>query len=110
MFGFYGFDTLYVFLVLPCILLSLWANNNVSTTFHKYSTQLSRRNITAVEAAVRVRALHRVGRGAVEFEGGADHDLLAALLAVVKGVARLRHLALVPPFALAVRRGRVGDF
>ena len=75
MFGFYGFDTLYVFLVLPCILLSLWANNNVSTTFHKYSTQLSRRNITAVEAAVRVLRANGVTNVRIERVGGnlTDH-------------------------------------
>lgn len=50
----YNFDSLYIFLVLPCILLSLWANSNVSSTFNKYSTQLSKRNITALEAAQRV--------------------------------------------------------
>ena len=73
--GFYGFDTLYVFLVLPCILLSLWANSNVSTTFHKYSTQLSRRNITAAEAAVRVLRSNGVTDVRIERVGGnlTDH-------------------------------------
>ena len=73
--GYYGFDSLYVFLVLPCILLSLWANSNVSNTFHKYSTQLSRRNITAVEAAVRVLKANGVTDVRIERVGGnlTDH-------------------------------------
>ena len=48
----YGFDWTYIVLVLPCILLSLWASNNVNTTFKKYSTQYSIRRITGAEAAV----------------------------------------------------------
>ena len=50
----YGFDWTYIVLVLPCILLSLWASNNVNTTFKKYSTQYSIRRITGAEAAQRV--------------------------------------------------------
>ena len=42
MYGYYGFDWTYVVLVLPCILLSLWASANVNSTFKRYSTQYSR--------------------------------------------------------------------
>lgn len=51
---YYGFDWTYVVLVLPCILLSLWASANVNSTFKKYSRQLSRRHISGAEAAQRV--------------------------------------------------------
>lgn len=51
---FYGFDTAYLVLVLPCILLSLWASSNVKSTFNRYSTQYSRRRITGADAAQRV--------------------------------------------------------
>lgn len=51
---FYGFDTTYLILVLPCILLSLWASSNVNNTFRRYSDQHSRRNITGAMAAERV--------------------------------------------------------
>lgn len=54
MYGYYGFDWTYVVLVLPCILLSLWASANVNSTFKRYSTQYSRRGITGAEAAERV--------------------------------------------------------
>ena len=50
----YGLDMTYILLVLPCILLSLWASSNVKSTFSKYSTQYSRRHITGAEAAQRV--------------------------------------------------------
>ncbi len=51
---YYGFDWTYLVLVLPCILLSLWASSNVSSTFKKYSRQFSRRGLTGAEAAQRV--------------------------------------------------------
>lgn len=51
---YYGFDWTYLYLVLPCILLSLWASHNVNSTFQKYSKQFSIRQITGAEAAQRV--------------------------------------------------------
>ena len=51
---YYGFDWTYVVLVLPCIILSMWASANVNSTFKKYSGQLSSRRITGAEAAQRV--------------------------------------------------------
>ena len=51
---YYGFDMTYVVLVLPCVLLSLWASARVNSTFKKYSDQYSRRNITGADAAQRV--------------------------------------------------------
>ena len=51
---YYGFDWTYIVLVLPCILLSLWASANVNSTFQKYSSQFSLRHLTGAEAAQRV--------------------------------------------------------
>ena len=51
---YYGFDWTYLYLVLPCILLSLWASHNVNSTFKKYSQQHSIRRLTGAEAAQRV--------------------------------------------------------
>lgn len=51
---FYGFDSLYLILVLPCVILSLWASANVKSTFNKYAKQFSIRRITGAEAAQRV--------------------------------------------------------
>ena len=51
---FYGFDMTYLVLVLPCIILSLWASSNVKSTFNKYSRQHSLRHITGADAAERV--------------------------------------------------------
>ena len=56
----YGFDWTYIVLVLPCILLSLWASSHVNSTFKKYSTQYSIRRITGAEAAQRVLSANGV--------------------------------------------------
>ena len=50
----YGFDWTYLVIVLPCILLSLWASSSVKSTFNKYSNVLSIRRITGEQAAQRV--------------------------------------------------------
>ena len=50
----YGFDWSYLTIVLPCILLSLWASSNVNSTFKKYAGQYSIRRLTGAEAAQRV--------------------------------------------------------
>ena len=63
---YYGFDTTYLLLVLPCILLSLWASANVKSTFNKYAKQFSSRRITGAEAAQRV--LHANGITNVRIE------------------------------------------
>ena len=57
---YYGFDMTYVILVLPCLILSLWASSNVNSTFKRYSRQYSARRITGAEAAQRVLSANGV--------------------------------------------------
>ena len=72
---YYGFDWTYIVLVLPCILLSLWASANVNSTFQKYSSQFSRRHLTGAEAAQRVLYTHGVRNVRIERVSGklTDH-------------------------------------
>ena len=51
---YYGFDWTYIVLVLPCLILSLWASASVKGTFRRFSTQYSQRGITGADAAMRV--------------------------------------------------------
>lgn len=51
---YYGFDWTYLVLVIPCLILSLWASARVNSTFKKYSNQISSRKITGAQAAQRV--------------------------------------------------------
>ncbi len=48
---FYGFDFSYLLLVLPALLLSLWAGNRVNSTFRKYSRHSTSRGMTGAQAA-----------------------------------------------------------
>ena len=48
------FDITYVILVMPFLLLSLWASANVNSTFRRYSKQYSRRGLTGAQAAQQV--------------------------------------------------------
>ena len=72
---YYGFDMTYIVLVLPCIILSLWASSNVNSTFRKYSNQHSIRRITGAEAAQRVLSANGVFGVRIERVGGnlTDH-------------------------------------
>ena len=72
---YYGFDWTYLVLVLPCILLSLWASSNVNSTFKKYSKQYSARRITGAEAAQRVLSANGVHGVRIERVSGnlTDH-------------------------------------
>ena len=51
---YYGFDTTYLLIVLPCLILSIWASSRVNSTFKRYSQQRSIRGITGAQAAERV--------------------------------------------------------
>ena len=72
---YYGFDTTYLLLVLPCIILSLWASSNVKNTFNRYSKQLSVRRITGAMAAERVLRANGVTNVRIEKVAGnlTDH-------------------------------------
>ena len=63
---FYGFDWTYLYIVLPCLLLSLWASSSVNSTFKHYSKQLSSRGITGRDAAVCVLESHGIYNVRVE--------------------------------------------
>lgn len=72
---FYGFDWTYLYIVLPCLLLSLWASSSVNSTFKRYSKQLSSRGISGRDAAVCVLEAHGITNVRVERINGnlTDH-------------------------------------
>ena len=72
---FYGFDWTYLVIVLPCLILSMWASNKVNSTFKRYSTQRSMRGITGAEAAQRVLRANGVTNVRIERVSGnlTDH-------------------------------------
>ena len=69
------FDWTYLIIVMPFILLSLWASSNVNSTFKKYASQYSMRRITGAQAAQRVLSANGVSGVRIERVGGnlTDH-------------------------------------
>ncbi len=69
------FDYTYLVLVLPCVILAMWASANVNSTFKKYDKQFSSRRITGAEAAQRVLNANGVGGVRIERISGnlTDH-------------------------------------
>ena len=45
------FDVTYLILVMPAVLFALWASARVKTTFRKYSSVSTRRNLSGAQAA-----------------------------------------------------------
>lgn len=72
---YYGFDWTYVIIVLPCLILAMWASANVNSTFKRYSSQHSMRGITGAEAAQRVLSANGVSGVRIERVSGnlTDH-------------------------------------
>ena len=75
MFYYYGFDMTYIILVLPCVILAMWASANVNSTFQKYSKVHSIRRITGADAAQRVLSANGVTGVRIERVSGnlTDH-------------------------------------
>lgn len=60
------FDMYYLVLVLPMVILSMWAQAKVNSSFKKYAKVMTRRNLTATEAARQI--LDRYGLYNVKIE------------------------------------------
>ena len=69
------FDITYVILVLPCVLIAMWASHNVNVTFDRFSRQFSMRRITGAQAAQRVLSANGVSGVRIERVSGnlTDH-------------------------------------
>ncbi len=69
------FDITYLILVLPCVILAMWASANVNSTFKKYDRQYSLRRISGAEAAQRVLSANGVSGVRIERVSGnlTDH-------------------------------------
>ncbi len=86
---FYGFDIYYVILVLPAVLLSLFAQAKVSSTFAKYQKQISQRRMTGFDAARRILDSNGLSHIRIEQVAGklTDHyDPKANVIRLSQGV------------------------
>lgn len=70
---YYGFDSLYLYLVVPAIIIALWSQIKVKTTFSKYSA--CRTDISGADAARKVLELNGVRGVKIELVSGnlTDH-------------------------------------
>ncbi len=57
---FYGFDTYYLLLVVPALLLSIYAQYQVSATFQRYAAVPNSRRITGREAAAQLLRIYGI--------------------------------------------------
>lgn len=73
--GFFYIDQYYLFLVIPAVLIALWAQFNVSSAFGKYSKIASVRGITGAQAAQQVLRQHGIYNVQIEQVSGnlTDH-------------------------------------
>lgn len=91
-------DWTYVVLVLPAMLLSLWASSNVNSTYARYSKQLNSRGMTGAEAARRLLDANGLRNVPVEMTEGelTDHyDPKANVIRLSAGVYGGRSTAAV---------------
>ncbi len=75
MYGFYYFDYSYFLFMVPALIISLYAQFKVSSTFSKYSKVRNSRGLTGADAATRVLAQNGVTGVEVEHVSGnlTDH-------------------------------------
>ena len=74
MMPFLGFDQYYLILVVPTIILSLWAQFKVKSTFSKYSQMRSSRGISGSQAAQIILQANSINNVSVEGVGGSLTD------------------------------------
>ena len=70
----YGFDWTYLVIVLPCLILSLWASAHVNNTFKKYAKVISARRLTGAQAAQRVLSANNIYNVRIERRSGSLTD------------------------------------
>ena len=93
---YYGFDSVYAMLVIPAIIIAVWSQIKVKTTFSKYSN--FRCNITGAEAARRVLSANGVTDVKIERVSGnlTDHyDPKANVIRLSESVCDENNIAAV---------------
>ena len=73
-FYFYGIDSYYILLVIPAIIISIFAQIKVKSTFSKYSKITNGAGITGCEAARRVLDANNVSGVKIERVSGSLTD------------------------------------
>jgi Zn-dependent membrane protease YugP len=71
----YGFDSTYLWCILPAVLISLWAQWRVNSAFKKYESVFSRRGLTGAQIAEKILSMNGLSNLRVERVAGrlSDH-------------------------------------
>jgi Zn-dependent membrane protease YugP len=72
--AFFGLDIYYVVLVVPTILLSLWAQYKVKSTFARYSQVFNARGVSGAQAAQLLLDANNIGNVSIESVAGSLTD------------------------------------
>jgi Zn-dependent membrane protease YugP len=72
--NFLGIDQYYIILVVPTIILSLWAQFKVKSTFNKYSSVMSRKGISGAQAAQLLLDANQISNVSIESVAGSLTD------------------------------------
>ena len=82
------YDMYYLVLVLPMVILSMWASAKVNSSFKKYSKVTTRRNFTATEAARQILDSHGLQNVKIEaISGNLTDSVRNSTSVAVVGVA-----------------------
>lgn len=93
---YYYFDPYALLLMLPALILSIWAQFKVNSTYKKYSQVGSRRGLTAMDACRRIlndNGLHHVGLEVIEGNLSDHYDPKANVIRLSRGVAESTSVA-----------------
>ena len=113
-YSYYGYgdflaNNIYVILLIPVLLLSVWAQAQVSGSFRRYSRVANRRHLTGAQAAEAVLRSHGIYDGLLDGEelDGAKKVLRAAAMTYVAALlmSALQLLRYVLIFLGRDRRG-----
>ncbi len=72
---FYGIDSTYIIFVLPALIVAIWAQHNVNSTFNKFKTMGNRHGYTAHEVARKILDMNGLTHVKIERVAGhlSDH-------------------------------------
>ena len=94
--GYYYFDPYALLLMLPALILSIWAQFKVNSTYKKFSQVASRRGLTAMDACRQIlndNGLHNIGLETVEGNLSDHYDPKAGVIRLSRGVAESTSVA-----------------
>lgn len=80
----YYMDWTYFIIIGPALLFSLWASSKVKSTFRRYSTMYSQRQITGAQAAAAMLQAHGINDVRIEPVGGSLSDYYDPTKKVIK--------------------------